>query len=129
MLQYYDLEFELISRLTNAFNLLGENIFVSNEKPSKDTNPYPEKIVTVRTDGGYELNNLIRKESIGVNVFTPERAESARIALLVEAILKNMADAVIKRVEIKLSSTRVKDDTTSERRYLTAEVTTKATQI
>lgn len=125
MIAFYDLEAELISRLSVAL----PEAYVSTEKPNKDYTPYPEKIVTVRTDGGYTVDKLIRREKIGVNIYAPTAAEAAALGLLVEATLINMADTIIKKVDIVLSTTRVKEETQAERRYLTAEVTVRAQEI
>lgn len=106
-------------------------VTVATVKPAAGTSPYPGKVVTVRADGGSQLERgITRSELVGVNVYATSYADASDLARLVEAHVRNAAGVGgIKRVETELSPTRVVDPSTdsSHQRYMTFSVVTKAT--
>lgn len=128
---YPDIEEIVIERLLDGIAVYDDpvcaNVAVSVVKPEADEDPYPEYIVTVRSDGAYEAENrIIRVEGIGINVWAPNYRDANRLARIVEAIMCASLGGPIKAVTTTLSPTRVEEEDGSEHRYLTLDLTVKS---
>lgn len=129
-----DLEVLLVSRLSDALNQSGEtvaeDVVVSVKKPAPNVSPYPAKIVTIRSDGGFdEERNIVRREAIGVNVYAQDYKTANDLARLVEALLRGLAGGEIKLVEVNLSAVRVDNPAQEEQRFMTASIVTQSVEL
>jgi hypothetical protein len=120
------------SGLTASSNSVASNVTVSTIKPAADVNPYPQKIVVVRADGGSTLErDLTRLERLGINVYATTYSNASELARLVESIVRSVRPAGVKLVETSMSPTRVDTASTTapEQRYMTFEITLKASDV
>jgi hypothetical protein len=132
---YPDLESLLVAKLKALFtasNLsITNNVTISTKKPPSDVNPYPTKIVTVRADGGPDLErNIMREEAIGVNIYASTYKNANDLALVTDAFMRQINGSGIQLIENLLSPVRVdnpKDD--EEQRFMTYSVVLKATDL
>ena len=129
-----DVEKLLVSRLKDSFQVSTEpfasNVTVATKKPSAEVSPYPERIVTVRADGGGSLiRGLTKTERIGVNVFAANYADASSLALYVESLMRTYNWGEIKLVDTSMSPVRVDNDAKEEQRYMTFELIVKATDV
>lgn len=114
----------LQSRLENVTN----NVTVSVKKPDGKTLPYPERIVTVRSDGGAPAErDIVKRERIGVNVYAKTYKDASDLARIVDSILRSFSGSGIKLVQSVLSPVAVPNDGSEEQRYSTYEVVVVAT--
>jgi len=131
---YPDIEQLLIGRISDALNQSGEDVaadvVVSVKKPAANVTPYPEKIVTVRSDGGFdEERNIVRREAVGINVYAADYKTANDLVRLVEAIVRGLAGGEIKLVEISLSAVRVDNPAQEEQRFFTASIVTQSVEM
>lgn len=121
--------------LQASTNPVASGVTVATIKPGADVSPYPTKIVTVRSDGGAQIErDLTRLERIGVNVFTSDASPSvaysnaSELARLVESIIRSARPTGVKLVNTSMSPIRVDTDSTTapEQRFMTFEITVKA---
>ena len=129
-----DLEVLLVSRLSDALNQSGEtvaeDVTVSVKKPAPNVTPYPAKIVTIRSDGGFdEERNIVRREAVGVNVYAQDYKTANDLARLVEALLRGLTGGEIKLVEVTLSAVRVDNPAQEEQRFITASIVTQSVEM
>jgi hypothetical protein len=101
------------------------NVLVATKKPAPDFTPYPSKIVTIRSDGGPQLDHVRKQERLGIHVWADSYADASDLARLLEALLKQMTGEEIKLVEIALSPVRVDEEGPQECRFMTIQVITK----
>ncbi len=131
-----DVEVLLISRLKSSRDASTDpvwaEVFVGTIKPHTSTSSYPEKLVIVRSDGGTTRERgLVRTERVGISVYAADYASASHLARLVESSMRTYNYGDIKLVETILSPTRVEEKSTDtdEKRYITFEVTTKASSL
>lgn len=125
----------IVAGLAASTDSVAANVTVATKKPDPSVTPYPSKIVTIRGDGGGQLERDITKvERVGINVYvggSNAYATASNLARLVEAIVRAGVGGAIKRVETSLSPVRVDTDATNtpEQRYMTFEVVVKAADL
>lgn len=131
-----DVEILLVSRLKStrdsSTDAVWDDVFVGTIKPHTSTTTYPEKLVIVRSDGGTTRERgLVRTERVGISVYAADYASASHLARLVESSMRTYNYGDIKLVETILSPTRVEEKSTDtdEKRYITFEVTTKASSL
>lgn len=129
-----DVEKLLVSRLKDALSASSKSyasgVTVATKKPSASVSPYPERIVTVRADGGAAIERgLTKAERIGVNVFAKTYSDASSLALLVEAYMREFNWGDIKLVETTMSPVRVDNDGVEEQRYMTFQMVVKASTL
>lgn len=120
------------TQLQGSTNPVASNVTVATIKPAADVNPYPARIVTVRADGGSLIErDLTRLERLGVNVYAATYADASELARLVESIVRTVRPNGVKLVETSMSPIRVDTASTTapEHRYMTFEVTVKASDV
>jgi hypothetical protein len=130
-----DLELLFVAKLKEAFatspHPVTTGVHVSTKKPPPDVTPYPTKIVTIRSDGGPDLErNIVKEEALGVNVYTLDYAEANTLALITNALMRSISGDGIQLVESLLSPVRVDNPREQEeQRFMTFSVVSKATDI
>lgn len=131
-----DVELLLIERLSDtrdaSTDTTWDNVVVATKKPHATTSPYPTKLVIVRCDGGVTRSRgLVRTERVGISIYAAEYASASNLARLVESSMRTYNYGEIKLVETILSPTRIEESSTDtdEKRYITFEVTTKASSL
>ena len=132
---YPDLELVLVAKLKDAFTAsthpITNGVHVSTKKPPPDVTPYPTRIVTIRSDGGPDLErNIMKEEAIGINVYTLDYAEANTLAWVTNALMRQINGDGIKLIENLLSPVRVDNPREQEeQRFMTFSVVSKATDI
>ena len=132
---YPDLELLFVAKLKDAFQAsnhpITNGVHISTKKPPPDFTPYPTKIVTIRSDGGPDLErDIMKEEAIGINVYTLDYAEANTLALVTNALMRSIRGDGIKLVETLLSPVRVDNPREQEeQRFMTFSVVSKATDI
>lgn len=126
-----DVEPQLITLISDALNALDlTDVVVSVKKPDPQTSPYPDSIITVRSDGGNMLErDIVRTERVGVNVWANTYYDASSLANIVEAVLRDSRTESIKLIETMLSPVRVANDGPQEQRYMTFQLVVKATDV
>jgi hypothetical protein len=117
---------EALSTRTESYS---QNVYVATKKPAPDVKPYPSRIITIRGDGGPELDHVRKLERVGVNVWCNTYSDASDLSRLIEALFRTMTGDQIKLVTVVLSPVRVDEESTQENRYMTLEVITKATTL
>jgi hypothetical protein len=124
-----DIEKVLVAAIKSALNARTEtyatNVFVATKKPAPDVTPYPAKIVTIRSDGGPQLDDVRKQERVGIHVWADSYSDASDLARLLEALLKQMTGEEIKFVNVALSPVRVDEEGPQECRFMTIQVITK----
>lgn len=121
---FEDTEAILVEHIGDALALetdpVAADVFVSVRKPPANFSPYPEKIVTVRSQGGTNIiNDLMRLEGLGVNVYAQNYSDANTLARIVESVIRVSVGGNIKRVDATSAPTRVSNDGIEEQRYIT----------
>jgi hypothetical protein len=111
--------------LSQRTETYAQNVLVATRKPAPDFTPYPAKIVTIRSDGGPQLDDVRKQERLGIHVWADTYSDASDLARLLEALLKQMTGEEIKLVEIALSPVRVDEEGPQECRFMTIQVITK----
>lgn len=131
-----DVELLLVERLKASQAVLTDPIWddvtIATIKPHGTSAAYPGKLVIIRSDGGTQrIRGLVRTERVGISVYANDYASASNLARLVDALMRSYTYGDIKLVETVLSSTRIEDPSTDtgELRYMTFEVTTKASTL
>ena len=129
-----DIEPILLTGISNGLEAHSEsvanNVFVSVKKPDPGNTPYPEKIVTVRSDGGAPAHrDLVRRERIGVNVYAKTYKDASDLARIVDSILRSFSGSGVKLVQSVMSPVAVANNGSEEQRYATYEVVVTATDV
>lgn len=116
-----NLESELIrclkELLTKIDAPVASGVFVSVRKDDSKSS----KQITVRSDGGFVRNRVLKEEAFGINVWANTFKEASELATYIEALLPLVPTVSnsIKNVSISLSATRINEAGTTEQRYLT----------
>jgi hypothetical protein len=127
-----DLEVLLVARIKEGLEANPETVttgvVVSVMKPEPGTPGYPARIVTVRSDGGIDVERgLTRSDRIGINVYAQKYKDANDLARIVDSIVRSAVGGSIKLVETALSTVRVPNPGGEEQRYTTYDVVLKAT--
>lgn len=117
------------SELSSRSESYAQNVVVATKKPAPDVKPYPSRMVIIRGDGGPELDHVRKLERVGVSIFCNTYADASDLSRLLEALFRTMTGEQIKMVSVILSPVRLDEGSTQEARYMTLEVTTKATTL
>lgn len=132
---YPDLESVLVAKLKALFTAstrpITNDVTISTKKPPSDVKPYPTKIVTVRADGGPDLErNIMREEAIGVNIYASTYKNANELALTTDAFLRQINGSGIQLIENLLSPVRVDNPRDEEeQRFMTYSVVLKAADL
>lgn len=126
-----DLELALVDRIVEALALetdpVAEDVFVSVKKPPPNLEPYPGKIVTIRSQGASTtIPELLRTEGLGVNIYAANYGDANTLARIVESVVRNCVGGTLKRIDATSAPTRVNNDGIEEQRYLTFNVVVMA---
>jgi hypothetical protein len=116
----------LKNELENRTETFANNVSVSTKKPAPDVKPYPRRIITIRSDGGPELDHVRKLERVGVTIWCDTYSDASDLARLVEALFRTMTGESIKMVTVSLSPIRLDEEGPQECRYMTLELITKA---
>lgn len=119
----------LQSLLDGRTEPMATDVYVATKKPPTDFTPYPEKIITVRDDGGADLDGVRRLSRIGINVWATDYATASGLAHLINALKDDLVGDEIKWIKTNLSPTRLPEESQEEHRYLVWEVVVKATNL
>lgn len=123
------LVYEFKAALSGRSEPYAQNVFVSTVKPAPDVSPYPARIITIRGDGGPQLDYVRKQERVGITLWADTYADASDLARLVEALVRGMTGEAIKLVEINLSPVRVDEAGPQETRYMTIQCITKGTAL
>lgn len=128
-----DVEKVLVAGISEALagraESYAQDVYVATIKPASDVDPYPERMVIVRGDGGAELDHVRKLERIGISIWCDTYADANALSRLLEALIKTLTGNHIKQVSIALSPVRVAEQGIQECRYMTMEVVTKGTEL
>lgn len=103
------------------------DVFVSNSRPSAAAFEaaglsYPDRMVTLRRDGGQRADLLYSVPRLGVNVWAASEQDATDLALLVEGLLLSVrASGSVESVRSLSGPSAVADST--PRRFFTVELT------
>jgi hypothetical protein len=117
------------SELSARIEPYAQNVMVATKKPAPDVKPYPARIVTVRGDGGPELDHVRKLERVGVTIYANTYSNASDLSRLLEALFRTMTGEQIKMVSVILSPVRLDEGSTEEARFMTLEVITKASSL
>ena len=128
-----DIEKVLVGALTTAIGARPESyaqdVVISTIKPSPGVTPYPSRIITIRGDGGPELDYVRKQERVGITIWADSYADASNLARLVEALVKGLTGEYIKLIDINLSPVRIDEAGPQECRYITIQCITKGTAL
>lgn len=120
---------DLSAALAARVEPIAADVWVSTIKPAADQNPYPSKIVTIRNDGGPQLDHVRKLVRIGLTIWADTYQDASELAQLVEALVKQLTGTEIKFVKITMAAVRVDEAGPQEARYMTFEVILKGTAL
>jgi hypothetical protein len=125
----------LDAALSDIDSDLTGDVHVSTIKPPADYSPYPAKIITIRGDGGPQLDDVRKLERVGLMLYVHREdaslayREANALARVVEAVCKTLTVDGIKNVNVVLSPVRMAEASPAEARYMTLEVITKGSTL
>lgn len=122
---YEDIETTLVSHLQNA---LGSEVRVGTKKLGPDQ-IQPAKQVVVTANWAGDKEDMLKYAGVILDIFADGDIEASNLALLVEAKLRTATVGPIKKVGIIAGPIRQADETTQEKRSISAEVTVQATDL
>ena len=102
-----------------------QNVVVSTIKPAPDVSPYPSRIITIRSDGGPQLDYVRRQERVAITIWANTYSDASDLSRLIEALVRQMTSESIKLVETVLSPVRLDEAGQQECRYMTIQVISK----
>jgi len=124
-----DVEKVLVAGIKNALSTRTEsyaqNVVVATKKPAPDVKPYPSRIITIRSDGGPQLDDVRRQERLAIHVWANTYSDASDLARLTEALVKQMTGESIKLVDVVLSPVRLDEAGTQECRFMNIQVIAK----
>lgn len=98
------------------------NVYVSNTTPT----PRRDRMVIIRRDGGGRLDVVREAPRLGINVWAKTEQDANDLGRLVAALLAASPDGnPVSRVTITGGPYAVADESTHEKRYITAELISK----
>jgi hypothetical protein len=106
-----------------------QDVYVATKKPAADQNPYPARIIVVRSDGGPKLDWVRKSERIGITIWANTYSDASDLARLIEALSITMTGESIKLSQVILSPVRVDEAGPQECRYMTLELITKGSTL
>lgn len=115
--------------LDGSADPVAANTRVSTIKAPSDVQPYPEKSVVVRSDGGVDLDKVRRLDRIGINIWAPDYETANDLSRLVAALVRDITGPDIKKVRVVLHPVRIDEAGPEEHRYLTAEIVVKGADL
>jgi hypothetical protein len=115
--------------LQNRPETFAQNVYVATKKPAPDKKPYPSRVVTIRSDGGQEIDWVRKLERVGVSVWCNTYSDASELARLLESLFRTMTGEHIKLTRVVLSPVRVDEASEQEARYMTLEVIIKGTDL
>lgn len=128
-----DIEKVLVGALKTAIDARPESyaqdVVISTIKPSPEVSPYPSRIITIRGDGGPELDYVRKQERVGITIWADTYSDASNLARLVEALVKGLTGEYIKLIDINLSPVRIDEAGPQECRYITIQCITKGTAL
>ena len=105
------------------------SVYVATKKPAADVNPYPARIVVIRSDGGTQQDWIRKSERVGITIWANDYAQASELARLIEALAITLTGNEIKLSRIILSPVRIDEPGPQECRYLTLELITKGSTL
>jgi hypothetical protein len=106
-----------------------EDVHVSTKKPAPDFTPYPERIVTIRSDGGPKIDWVRKTERVGITIWADTYSDASELARLIEALSITLTGESIKLSQVVLSPIRIDEAGPQECRYMTLELITKGSTL
>jgi hypothetical protein len=106
-----------------------QNVYVATKKPAADKNPYPARIVVIRSDGGPKLDWVRKSERIGITIWADTYADASELARLIEALAITLTSDSVKLSQVILSPIRIDEAGPQECRYITLELITKGSTL
>jgi hypothetical protein len=106
-----------------------QNVFIATKKPAADKNPYPSRIITIRSDGGPKLDWVRKSERVAITVWADTYADASNLARLIEALSITLTSESIKLSQVILSPVRIDEAGPQECRYMTLELITKGSTL
>lgn len=117
------------SELSTRAEPFAQDVFVATIKPAADKNPYPSRIVTIRSDGGPKLDWVRKSERVAITIWANTYTDASDLARLIEALSITLTSDSIKLSQVVLSPVRVDEAGPQECRYMTLELTTKGSTL
>jgi hypothetical protein len=110
---------------------ISSGVFVSVRKAGGDITPQPAKQITIRSDGGFIENRVIKNENFGINIWADTFQEASQLATYIEALLPLIPSVSnsVKSVSISLSATRINEPGQAEQRYITGTALIKGSNL
>lgn len=106
-----------------------QNVYVATKKPAADKNPYPARIITIRSDGGPKIDWVRKSERIGITIWANTYSDASELARLIEALSITLTSDSIKLSQVILSPVRIDEAGPQECRYMTLELITKGSTL
>lgn len=125
---YPDIETVLVAHLSES---LGNGVRVGTIKtPADQPQPSNQVVVTVAYAGDKEPSQVLKFAGVVLDIYADTYEDASGLALQAEAALRNAIVAgPIKFVEIIAGPIRVAEETSQQRRSISAEVTVKGTDL
>jgi len=117
------------AELDSRAEAYAQDVHVATKKPAPDVNPYPARIVVIRSDGGAQLDWIRKSERVGITIWANDYAQASDLARLIEALAITLTGNEIKLSRIIMSPIRIDEAGPQECRYLTLELITKGSTL
>lgn len=130
---FQDTEKLLVDAITTSLAERSESyaqgVVVATKKPGPEIQPYPSKVVVVRSDGGPKLDWVRKMSRVGISIWCDTYADAADLSTLLEALSITWTNDHIKSCNVILSPVRAKEPSEQEARYMTLEVIIKGSNL
>ena len=125
MFAYPDIEPQIVASLVSWLDDSSVRV-ATRKKPPTDTEPSKQVIVTVAYSNEKPETPLLRYAGVVIDVFATGYAATSDLAYQVEAGLRNLTGANIKKVSITAGPSRMGEESGQEYRVISAEVVVQA---
>lgn len=128
-----DLEPLLVDGLRDALAASGRaeaaGARVATRKAPADLSPRPTREVVLTAAYGATLDKVRREANVVIEVYADDYATASALAVLVAALVPELAGDPIKKAEINLGPIRLLEESEQEKRSMTAELIVKGSAL
>lgn len=117
------------ARFAAIASTLTTGVYVATKKAPADYTPVPTKQVVVTANYETTLDWVRRSATVVFDIYADTYADASDLANLVAAIITEIPDEPVKRAVVVVGPIRIREETTSEHRQLSVDLTIKGSTL
>lgn len=127
-----DIEKIIIAYLNTRFASIGSELSTGVRVAVSKTPPdevQPSKEIVITAAYANEVNFVTKNASVTIEVYASDYSVASDLALLVEAVIRDVVGDHVKAAEVSIGPTRIIEKGTQEKRYLDVSLVVKGTDL